>query len=224
MKNVFVIICLLLCTVVVSQNNCSKYYLSKPGSKIILKHTDKRDDLMMRSEYIVNGRDSSGMNVDFNLWDENGEIMTHGSFFMGCSNNTTYLAPETITTNLLRQYPDIEYEVVVNDAVAIPNTLSIGQELPEGSVTVRIDGQIGLISWDSILTDRNVIDFEEITTPAGTFECYVINQTNTLQGRFARRNYNGTIWIAEDVGIVKEVTKKRNGRVVSTTILEQYLE
>jgi len=224
MKNLITLISIMLCTAAVAQNNCSKYYLSKPGSKVILKHLDKRDELMMRSEYIVNGRGSSGMNVDFNLWDEDGEIMTHGSFFMGCSNNTTYLAPETITTNLLRQYPDLEYEVVINDAVGIPNNLSIGQELQSGSVSVKIDAQIGMISWDSIISDRNVIDYEEITTPAGTFNCYVISYTNTLRGRLASRTYSSTLWIAEDVGIVKEVTKKRNGRVVSTTILEQYLQ
>ncbi len=216
-------IAILLPNLLFAQHNCSKYYASQPGIKLIHKHLDKRDRLTMRSEYIVTAANAIGVDVDFNLWDRDGEIITTGTFTMGCENKTTYLAPETITTNLLRQYPQVEYEVVVNDAVGIPNSLSMGQELPQGSVSIEIDTQFITIGWESTVSDRRVVAIEDVTTPAGTFSCYVIDQANILRGRIATKTYNQTVWIAEGIGIVKEETRKQNGRLVSTTILE-YVE
>jgi len=223
MKTVLIIILLGIATPILAQHNCSKYYASQPGVKLIHKHLDKRDRLMMRSEYIVTAANAIGVDVDFNLWDKDGEIMTNGSFTMGCENRTTYLAPETITANLLRQYPQIEYEVVVNDAVGIPNNLSIGQELSAGSVSIEIDTQFVKIGWESTVTDRRVVAQEDITTPAGTFSCYVIDQTNILRGRLGTKTYDQTVWIAEGIGMVMEETRKQNGRLVNATILE-YVE
>lgn len=221
MKNLILSLCLLLSTIVVAQSNCSKYYASKPGRKLIHKVFDKRERHSLTTEYNVESVTSSGIQVNFNLWDKRGEHITGGKLELGCDNRTTYLAPESIMTDLLSQYEDMEYTVTTTDRLAIPNDLEIGQTLPDASASISLNAQILEINFDIILSNRKVVRREQIETPAGTFDCYVITYNNEMRGRVASRSYQCTDWIAEGIGMVKQETYKQNGRLMSRSLLNE---
>ena len=221
MKNVFVIICLFLCTAVVAQNNCSQYYATKPGRQLIHKVFDKRDNHSHTTEYNTEYTSSSGITMNFTLSDEEGEHITGGVLELGCSNGTTYLAPESIMTDLLSQYEDIDYTIIAGDRLAIPNDLHIGLELPDASASIRIDAQILTANYDIDISDRKVVRREEVVTPAGTYDCYVITYKNRLSGRLVSKTYECTDWIAKNIGTVKQETYKQNGRLMTRSVLNQ---
>ena len=221
MKKAIFILSVLLSTIVVAQSNCSKYYASKPGRKIIHKVFDKRERHSMTTEYNVESVTSSGIQMNFNLWDKRGEHITGGKLELGCTNRTTYLAPESIMTDLLDQYEDMEYTVTTTDRLAIPNNLQIGQTLPDASASINLNAQVLEIHFDIILSNRKVVRREQIETPAGTYDCYVITYNNEMKGRLASRNYQCTDWIAEGIGMVKQETYKQNGRLMSKSVLNE---
>ncbi len=221
MKALIIIIVFFITTPLLAQSNCSKYYASKPGRKLIHKVFDKRERHSMTTEYNVESATSSGIQMNFNLWDKRGEHITGGKLELGCENRTTYLAPESIMTDLLSQYEDMEYTVTTTDRLAIPNHLEIGQTLPDASASISLNAQILAINFDIVLSNRKVIRREQVETPAGTFDCYVITYDNEMRGRVASRHYQCTDWIAEGIGMVKQETYKSNGRLMSKSLLNE---
>lgn len=224
MKNIITILSFILCFTVTAQNNCSQYYATKPGRKLIHKVFDKRENHSLTTEYNVASTNASGIQMNFNLWDENGEHITGGELELGCANRTTYLAPESIMTDLLSKYEDIEYSITSGDRLAIPNILHVGQDLPDASASIEIDAQVLTANYDIGLSDRKVIRREEVSTPAGTYNCYVITYKNRLSGRLLSKTYDCTDWIAKGIGMVKQETYKPNGRLMSKTILNQVID
>lgn len=217
---IIIIICFVL-TPTLAQNNCSKYYASEPGRKLVHKVYDKRDRHSLTTEYKVENRTASGIDLTFTLWDKNDDRITGGALQLGCENRTTYLAPESIMTDILSQYEGIEYTITDTERLAIPNNLEVGQMLPDASASISINAQIMAINFNINLLDRKVVRREQIETPAGTFDCYVITYTNQMSGGLGTRNYQSTDWIAEGIGMVKQETFKENGRLVSRSELTE---
>jgi hypothetical protein len=100
------------------------------------------------------------------------------------------------------------------ELMRIPNQLAVGYKLPLGEMTVDLGG----LRVKSTITENEVVDREEITTPAGTFKCYVVKQTS--EGRVMGIKSSTTIktWYARGIGAVKTDTYSK-GDLVSSSVL-----
>ena len=98
----------------------------------------------------------------------------------------------------------------------IPNKLAVGMKLPLGEAIANIGG----FRVKSTITENEVIDREEITTPAGTFKCYVVKQTSS--GRVMGIKSESTIksWYSRGIGLVKSETYA-NGKLSSSSVLTE---
>ncbi|WP_282089320.1 hypothetical protein [Aquimarina algiphila] len=225
MKNILILIALLMLTSTYAQDNCSKFYATQEGKKLTIYQYDKRENLEIISEYRVKEVESTGgqsiITIAMDLTDgRNNKHIISSSFKARCSGRTTHLDPESfIAPGILDQYSDMEYSITGDD-ISIPNHLEVDQELPNASVHMSVNAGIMNINTTTTMSDRKVIAKEEITTPAGTFDCYVITYTNTLSMGMAKTFYSKQ-WISEGVGMVKEETRKSNGRLVTRSILHQ---
>ncbi|TPN85380.1 TapB family protein [Aquimarina algicola] len=225
MKNSLILLALLMLTSVYAQDNCSKFYATREGQKLTIHQYDKRERLEIIAKYKVKEIENSGdqniITIDMDLTDgRNNDHIISSSFKARCSGNTTRLDPESfIAPGILGQYDGMQYSITGDD-ISIPNDLDINQELPNASVHMSVNGGIMNINTTIAMSDRKVIAKEEITTPAGTFDCYVITYTNTVTMGI-RKTFQSTQWISEGVGMVKEETRKPNGRLVTRSILHQ---
>lgn len=100
------------------------------------------------------------------------------------------------------------------ELMRIPNKLAVGYKLPLGEMIVDLGG----FRVKSTITENEVVDREEITTPAGTFKCYVVKQTSS--GRVMGIKSETTIktWYARGIGQVKTETYSK-GELFSTSVL-----
>ena len=71
-------------------------------------------------------------------------------------------------------------------------------------------------------TDRKVEKKESITTPAGTFECYLITETNTMKTMGTPQETHNKLWLAEGVGMVKQESYKKNGNLMTRMELTKF--
>ncbi|MDR1859616.1 MAG: hypothetical protein LBR06_01675 [Bacteroidales bacterium] len=96
-------------------------------------------------------------------------------------------------------------------AMKIPNSLQVGQTLPDANASVRI----GFIKMSVAMTEGKVLSQEDVTTAAGTFKCYKVSQATKAMG------INGTTltYYAKGVGAVKTDTLDKNGKLLSSTEL-----
>lgn len=215
----YIITCIIcLATLVSNAQNCSAFYPSEVGKTLVYHQLDKRENLDLITSYEVLEHTESGLTVGMTLKDKNGEQITQGSFNAICSDGTTSLDPASIMTTQLQQYEGMEYSVE-GDNISVENSYEVGQSIPDVSVTMTVDTGIINITSTVTMTDKKVVRREEITTPAGTFDCYVITYTNTLRMGFSK-TMQSTQWIAQGVGMVKEETYKANGRLLTKTVLQ----
>lgn len=100
------------------------------------------------------------------------------------------------------------------ELLRIPNKLAVGYKLPLGEMIVDLGG----FRVKSTITENEVIAREEITTPAGTFKCYVVKQTSSGRVLGMKSETTLKIWYARGIGQVKMETYSK-GDLFSSSVL-----
>lgn len=105
--------------------------------------------------------------------------------------------------------------IEVSNAPLIPSRLDVGTELQCGEITINVNG----LNVKQDITFNKVVAREEITTTAGTFDCYVVEQNYvTKLGPIKVEGVQKT-WYARGVGNVKTETYDKKGKVASIQTL-----
>jgi hypothetical protein len=92
----------------------------------------------------------------------------------------------------------------------LPSKLTIGDILPDVKYTITVT--LGnTVDITETITDRKCTGIEKVTVPAGTFECYKVEQKTTNVANFVTKIYNGTIWYARGIGVVKIIVYDLDG-------------
>lgn len=155
---------------------------------------------------IVEVSDLSGGNYELRV--ENSKVKKPGKKKPG---KNIFLTVEEIRQGCAHAFPmDIDGTISVidgNDAFMLPGRLAVGYQLPIGDV--RLD--TGGVASVATVTENEVIGREEITTPAGTFKCYVLKQTMTssMMGMAGPATTTRS-WYCRGVGIIKSETMMGN--------------
>jgi hypothetical protein len=115
----------------------------------------------------------------------------------------------------------MEMEISGTD-IELPNDLSVGQDLADANVaiTMKMTGMNMSIKVDQL--NRKVEKKENITTPAGTFDCYVLTQDNISETMGVKQTLESKLWLAEGVGMVKQETYKKNGDLANQMQLTKF--
>ena len=72
------------------------------------------------------------------------------------------------------------------------------------------------------IVNRVVESIEEVTTPAGTFECFKLNYDVKSKIGFIKQNYKNSVWYAKGIGAVKTETYDKKGKLDGTTLLTKF--
>lgn len=223
MKTLFT---LLLCVYAlsVSAQECSKYYMQSPGKQLIYYQYDKRDRHKLTTVYeVTEVTPQAGghrIAIDMQLIDApKDEVIVKGDFEAICSLGVTSVeAKSMIAPGLLDQYNGMDY-TIEGDNLTMPNNLEVGQLLPDAQVTMKVNaGGIGL-KTKVVRQNQKVDRTDTITTPAGTFNCYVLTYTNIVKMGLSKTYYT-TVWVTEGIGMVQEETRKSNDKLISRTVLQ----
>jgi hypothetical protein len=119
---------------------------------------------------------------------------------------------------MLQQNPDMQAEITGTD-IEWPNNLSVGQELPDANVSMKMNmGGISM-TMEMDITARKVEKKETVTTPAGTFDCYVVYSETHSKMMMANQTFPSRTWLAEGVGMVKNESYNKNGKLTNYMLL-----
>ncbi len=105
-----------------------------------------------------------------------------------------------------------------------PQNLKVGTTLEDAEVEfgVEMEGSPFQIPPTKIvIKDQKVVAKETVSTPAGTFDCYKIQQTTSMKLPMVKEVVLFSYcWISKDVGTVKtEAYKSEGGDLVSSSVL-----
>ena len=98
----------------------------------------------------------------------------------------------------------------------IPRNPKVGQ-LPNYEFTCKIN----IISMKVLGEDRRIVGKESIQTKAGLFDCFILEETITIKSMMLKDVEKIKAWYAYGIGLVKEVSYDKNGKLVSTMILNE---
>lgn len=206
--------------------SCSKYYPMNEGASFQYTSYDKKGKTEGIADYKVTDVSTNGgatqATMTIALKDEKGKEVYNTSYTFSCSDNKVTIDYESLMSNsMIEQMQDMEMEITGTD-IELPNELSVGQALSDANVAMKIDMGGMTMNMKVDMVNRKVEKQENVTTPAGTFNCYVIYSDNESKMMMVNQSFPSRLWLAEGVGMIKQETYKKNGEVMSNTILTSF--
>lgn len=204
-----------------AQDGCSKYYPMEEGKSFQYTMYDKKGKTDGVTNYTISKVSTEGETTsatfDFKFTDKKGKELFNSNYEISCSGEGIKIDFESLfPAQMMQQYEDMGVEMdITGTDIQLPNDLSVGQILEDAnlSISMNMSGIKMNISVDQ--TNRKVEKKESVTTSAGTFDCYVITETNISKTMGAAMEMNNKLWLAEGVGMVKQESYKKNGNLVT---------
>ena len=120
---------------------------------------------------------------------------------------------------LYDEYSNLEFDIS-RIALEVPKDLKVGQSLDDAVLEIDILATPIKHKIKYLLKNRCVTATETITTPAGTFNCIVIESKTSMKPQNENAGFVKH-WFAEGVGFIKQVDYNKKGQVSSVNILTE---
>ena len=222
------LLCFFTMNVAFAQESCSKFYPLEEGSSFEYTSYDKKGKTDGSVNYTITDVRQEGSaaaaTFDMKFKDKKGKDIFESSYSFSCENGLVTVDYQSLfPSQMMQQYSEMGLEMDISGTdIELPNDLTIGQELADANVAIAMSmsGINMNVSVDQ--TNRKVEKKESVTTPAGTFDCYLITENSTTKTMGATIKMKSKLWLAEGVGMIKQESYKDNGNLISTSELTSY--
>ncbi len=208
----------------IAQTGCSKYYPFNKGTKAEITAYDKKGKKAAIIDYTIlktaQTSDGEVATMKSSVKDEKGKIIADTEYNATCDGNKISIDFKSmVSPMMINQFKDMDYDISGTD-LEIPNDLSVGRSLPDANMLMNISMSGINMNMELKITNRKVIGKENVTTPAGTFDCFIITSDMTTKMGVSQTS-NSKQWISEGVGMVKQ-EDYQNGKVSSSSLLTAF--
>lgn len=208
------------------QDNCDIYYPMKEGAKFQITHygaskkkassvvnyavTDVKKTAKGTTSTLKMSVDSDGKNA-----------IPEQEIDVTCSGNKLSIDFESLLNpELLSQYGQFDYEITGSN-LEWPSDLSVGKTLPDAEMNMNISVSGMDMAITTKIKNRKVIGKEKVTTPAGTFDCYVMTYDTSVSAMGMNTDMSSKQWFAKGVGMVKQEDSSK-GKLQNTSELTAF--
>jgi len=209
-----------------SQNNCSKFYPLNEGASFEYTSYNKKGKTEGLVSYKVvrvetnNGRTDATMAMNY-ANAKGKEVLTTDYRYSCSGDKVTVDYQSLIPSQMLQQYEGMDMDISGTD-IELPNNLSVGQTLADANVAIKINMSGIAMNIAVDMVNRKVEKKERVTTPSGTYECYVIYSENKTKMMVANQTFPSRIWFAEGVGMIKQESYDKKGKAIGSTLLTKF--
>jgi len=223
MKNKIITLLLgiLAMTAINAQNDCSKFYPLKEGTKFQITSYGKKDKLAAVIDYMVNESSGNAATLSYQMYDEKGKLMLTSEYGMKCENDGISIDFKSLAApGILNQYKDMEVDIKGTNLI-LPNSLNVGQTLPDADMFMTVNIVPIALKLSAKIFNRKVEGKETITTSAGTFECFVTTYNHESKMGI---KFSGTAkqWLALGIGLVQQIDYNKKGEIISKSVLTKF--
>lgn len=212
-------------------SQCNNYYNITEGSVFEIENynsKDKKEGRVLNKviSYNQNGNNYEAV-IHSSVFDKKDKELHQGEYKMTCNNGVLQIdMSKFIPDDMMKAFEGGEMEVT-GEQLEIPSSLSVGQKLNDGSVSVKMNTGPGMaMSMNITIGDRLVEGKESIETPAGSFECYKISYTINSRTNMMGMNINNTMksvdWVSQGKGVVKSSVYNNKGSLVGYSLLTRF--
>lgn len=204
--------------------DCTFYFPAKVGTEIEMKHYGKNNKLESTTYQKVMKISSTGkdMSVDVEVrsLDAKGKEDYKKVVPMQCKNgvfvmNMKDFMPDNAKIDGMK---GMEMKFSGTDMV-IPGNLKVGQNLPDAEMKISMmNNGMNMMNMTTTCTNRKVLSYEKVITPAGTFNCYKISMELNMKTMMTVK-MKMIQWLAKDVGIVKMENYDKDDKLQGYSLL-----
>jgi len=211
-----------LASLSLNAQDCATYFPYEEGKVLKYENFNKKGKSEGITTHTIaevkNSSDGMTLVMHSELVDEKGKDVFESDFEVECTGDgysvrlTDMMMPQ-MTEQI--QAMDVEMEMK-GENLYIPNDLSVGKTLPDASMEIQPNmGGMNIMKFQYTTTDRRVSAKESITTPAGSYDCYLLESSTNIK-TIGNRVFTSKEWFAEGVGIVRSETYNQNGKLVGS--------
>jgi hypothetical protein len=158
--------------------------------------------------------------------DKKGKSLGSGEYVVRCKENILYFDMRNMMPQQQSEaFKDMEIAFEGID-VAYPANITVGAELPDAKINCSFKAKgngepIPFLAFNASTTNRKVVSKENITTPAGTFECFKITEDFEINSiiRLKTKSIN---WYNKKYGSVRTESYRENGKLLGSTQITEH--
>tara|TARA_B100000508_G_scaffold136157_1_gene128762 strand:+ start:631 stop:1323 length:693 start_codon:yes stop_codon:yes gene_type:complete len=206
---------------------CDALSMIQEGSKWELTNYDKKDKVEGSTTYHVKEVSSDGdavvWKLSMDMKDKKGEVYNSTETDIRCEAGVFKMSMEQFMNNEQFQgMQEMDVEVDASD-IEYPTAPEVGETLPDAQITIKASTNgITTMNITTKIVDRKIESAEEITTPAGTFDCLIVTQKSKMKFAFVDKEFPSKDWYLPGFGVVRSESYKSNGKLIGYSVLTSY--
>ncbi len=159
------------------------------------------------------------------MTDKKGKVMNSGKGKFRCNGDGIDIDMQMAMPAMPGANKDTKASMKSSESfINYPAKMAEGQSLPDAKFKMEGDASGAPMSMEYTVTDRKVEGKEDVTSPAGTWSCYKITFSGSLQMQMMGMKMppfaiTGTEWFAPGFGVVKTETTDKRGKAAGSTLI-----
>lgn len=203
--------------------DCPMYYPDMKDAVLEYKQYDKKGGLAGSSIQKITDIRKSGGSVEISVtaesFDAKGKSLGSVDLTARCDGGVYYIDMKNyLGQQSMESFEDMEMTVEGGN-LEMPNNMKAGDLLKNGDLKMTFSsGGMTVMNMTVNISNRKVEAVEDLTTPAGTFECYKISYDAATKMMMNVKT-KGVEWYARDVGMVKSESYSSDGKLMGSNVL-----
>jgi hypothetical protein len=203
--------------------DCPMYYPEQENTLMEYKQYDKKGNLTGSSiQKIISLKKSAGSTVaeiSSEQFDAKGKTLGTVNLTAKCEGGVFYIDMKNyMNQQSMESYKDMEMTLQGGN-IDLPWNMKAGDALSSGEMKMSFSSSgMTVMNMTISITNRKVEAVENITTPAGTFECFKITYDIATK-MMVNVKAKGVEWYSKNVGMVKSESYSTDGKLLGSTVL-----
>ncbi len=208
----------------IKSQDCTFYFPQKPGTILIINHYKAPNKLSGTSKTKILEATGSSIKFSSEFINDQGKSLNSGEYEVKCKNGEFVMDMSSFTSNMnLSAYKNMKVDIQT-DEMTLPSDLQPGQQLNNGEIRMTVSNQgLTLMKTTTKIINRKVVDIENVTTPAGTFQCAKITYDLETQS-IVNIHSKGVEFVSKQAGIVRSESYDSNNKLQSYSVLNSITE
>ena len=220
--------CLAICFIADLSAQCNDFFPLKENVRYEYEAFDRKEKMTFRMAHTFINISGSGDNMTATLAQEifdpkKGDKLSSSELTWACENGVLHFDMKSMSLTMdngqQMNMGDAGMSLdVTGDKLDLPSDLSVGQTLKDVTYNIKMAmGTLTLMNRTFLVKDRKVESQENLTTPAGTFDCYKLTFiTMDDKGKNATKT---ATWYAKDAGMIKTENYNDDGKLINRQLL-----